>query len=334
VTATTTTTPSNPTLIPSPLLLAMYTFISILLSFLVVYHMLAPLYSTPKQLSWVLTSVASAGMTIASLPFMWDYLTSGGNVQSVRTLPVLSLAVNRFFQAYLTADLMMGAAYYRAQVALVTGWIHHIVYILIVEMAIRCSWAHIFCLCASMELPTFILAISSLYPRLRSNVVFALAFFATRIMLHIVLCISYLFPKNREHATKGSFVPSILLACIFPLHALWFRGCINGFIKRARARNAPSAVPLEASPSTSPLDKDLLLDSSSDSYEETCSQAPVTPPSRTLPHPRGRLFKRAIRIQVDAAMQHLAEARRGLYGSLPRRDVVFEFVGLSPSVAA
>jgi len=315
----------------------MPTFIPILLFLLVIYHLLAPLYTTPKQLSWILTTVASAGMTVASLPFIWDYLSSGGNVQSVRTLPLWSHTVMRFFQAYLTADLMTGAVYYPAQVGLLTGWIHHVVYIFIVEAAIRCSWTHIFCLCASMELPTFVLAITTLYPRLRSNILFAVTFFATRIMLHLILCVSYLLPNNRAHATKGSFVPSILLACIFPLHALWFRGCINGFVRRARAESPSPAASAEIS-HISPLKEDASsssashLDIPSPLYEETCSQSPVVPSSRQLP-PRGRLFKRAIRTQVDVAMQRLAEARRSLYGSLPRRDVIFEFVGLSPSAA-
>lgn len=306
-----------------------------MISLVALYHLLAPFYSTPKQLSWILTSISSAGMTIASLPFIWDYLASAGDVQSVRTLPLFSFTANRFFQAYLTADLMMGAIYYPAQLTLLTGWIHHVLYLFIVELAIRHSWTHIFCLCALMELPTFVLGITSLYPHLRSNVIFAVTFASTRIVLHAILCISYLLPKNHA-STHGSWVPSIILACVFPLHAFWFRGCINGFIKRARAGN-PSPVVLPKVPmSTAISDKDVSSNSpshshtSSSMYKETCSQLPITQIS--LAHSRGRLFKRAMRKQVDLAMQRLAEARRGLHGSLPRRDVIFEFVGLSSSV--
>ena len=46
----------------------------------------------------------------------------------------------------------MAAVFYdRSQVGLLTGWIHHPVYIIIVEFAIRRSWSHIFCLCGVME---------------------------------------------------------------------------------------------------------------------------------------------------------------------------------------
>ena len=55
------------------------------------------------------------------------------------------------------------------------------------EVAIRSSWAHLFCLAAVMELPTFILGLSTLVPRLRSNVLFAVTVCATRIAFHLVL---------------------------------------------------------------------------------------------------------------------------------------------------
>jgi hypothetical protein len=220
------------------------TFVTALLAFCAIYHYLAGLYTTPKQLSWILTAVASATMTLVSIPFVWDYVSSGGDVKSVRTFSMLAYMTTRIFQAYLVADLMMGAIYYRSQVALVTGWIHHTLYVFIVQVTIKRAWTHIFCLCALMELPTFILAISSLYPRLRSNVTFAVTFFATRIMFHIILCISYIIPDNRLHATGGSVLPSVLLAAIFPLHALWFKGCVKGFLKRHKEYHAAAAQPV------------------------------------------------------------------------------------------
>lgn len=45
----------------------------------------------------------------------------------------------------------MGLLYYRSKVNILTGWIHHTVYVFIVEYAIRKKWSYIFCLCAVME---------------------------------------------------------------------------------------------------------------------------------------------------------------------------------------
>ena len=148
----------------------------------------------------------------------------------------------------------MGLLYYRSEVNLLTGWVHHLLYICIVQYTIQRGWANIFCLCALMEvcfylvsyrihsdpsqLPTFILGISFLYPRLRSNIAFAVAFFITRIAFHVVMFISYLIPYNRASVTGGSYLPSAILAGVFPMHVMWFKGCVQGFIKRNKAAGA------------------------------------------------------------------------------------------------
>jgi len=283
------------------------TFVPALLAFCAIYHLLAPLFATPKQLSWILTTVASACMTLVSIPFMWDYLLSGGDVKRVRTLSTLTYTTTRFFQAYLVSDLMMGAVYYRSQVSLVTGWIHHILYVFIIQVTINRAWTQIFCLCALMELPTFLLAISSLYPRLRSNIAFAVAFFVTRILLHIVWCISYLIPTNRAHTTGGSILPSVMLAGIFPLHAIWFQGCLKGFIRRYKDRRASVArvVTVDAVAPPEIMGRDEPCPSSSASYISFRPAAQSHPARKAYP-------SRA--------------PRRGLW---PARESVYEFVGLS-----
>ncbi|THV00027.1 hypothetical protein K435DRAFT_751485, partial [Dendrothele bispora CBS 962.96] len=199
---------------------------------------------TERKLSWIITSIASLVMSLQSIPFLYDYLESGGSVRNVRTASTLAVAANRFFQAYLVSDLAIGFLNYRSQINLLTGWVHHIVYIGIVEYAIRQGWASVFSLCACMEFPTFILGLSILVPRTRSNIFFAISFFLTRISLHIVLALSYYMPHNRPippttgdiqapTAVVGSLAPALILTAVFPLHASWFYGCIKGFVRRA-----------------------------------------------------------------------------------------------------
>jgi hypothetical protein len=79
------------------------TFVPAVFAFCAIYHLLAPLYTTPKQLSWILTTVVSATMTLVSIPFVWDYVLSGGDVKSVRTLSSLTYTTTRIFQAYLVS---------------------------------------------------------------------------------------------------------------------------------------------------------------------------------------------------------------------------------------
>ena len=78
-------------------------FVLSLLALATSYHVIAPAFPNVKQASWILTTITSATMSITSLPFLWDYFAGGWSVRNVRTLPMLSVTVVRFFQAHLTA---------------------------------------------------------------------------------------------------------------------------------------------------------------------------------------------------------------------------------------
>ena len=65
------------------------------------YYRLAPRYPSAKQSAWILTTFSSTVMSLASIPFLYDYFSYGGSVKYVRTMPNLSIIVSRFFQSYL-----------------------------------------------------------------------------------------------------------------------------------------------------------------------------------------------------------------------------------------
>ncbi|KAF8224851.1 hypothetical protein L208DRAFT_1409445 [Tricholoma matsutake] len=213
------------------------------------YHIMAPGCSNTKQASWILSAIASTVMTLASLPFLWAYFSGGASVSSIRVLPHFAVVVVRFFQAYLAADLTLGSVYYRSRISVFGGWIHHSVYAVIGQLAVRGSFSHIFCLAGLMKIPSLIYATAVFYPHLRSDILFAVAFFATRILFHVVLLVSYISQESRMQAVGGSFAPAITFAMLFPLHVMWFGGCIKGFIRRAAQK--PTAHPLQAIPRSS-----------------------------------------------------------------------------------
>lgn len=297
------------------------------LGFVTAFYLFSPYFAPTKQTSWILTAISSATMSLASLPFLWDFLANGGSVQHVRTsLPVFAVWVNRFFQAYLAADLLVGSINYRSRISVLEGWVHHSLYLFIVELCIRRSWAHIFCLCGAMEIPTFVLGISILYPQLRNNAVFAVTFFMTRISLHIYLTIAYLFADNRAHATGGSFVPAMLLTGILPLHVMWFVGCIKGFIKRAKQ---PAHPPVTTTTTTTSNTNVTISRPSTPSFEPP-SRNPSPAPSRLrvrLSH-RRQSFEKVFRsLRVDF-LESPSLKRLGVSTYIPRRETVFEYVGL------
>jgi hypothetical protein len=80
----------------SPFLMS---FMGLVLSF----FFASPRYPATKQTSWILTTISSFVMSVASFPFLWDYCIGGGSVKHIRTLPVFAISINRFFQSYLAA---------------------------------------------------------------------------------------------------------------------------------------------------------------------------------------------------------------------------------------
>lgn len=289
-------------------------FLYSFLALIVAYHVFAPLCSTVKQRSWILTTISSAAMSLSSLPLFFHYVSSWGDLRGMRST-FWTESTGRFFQAYLIADLLMGVIYYRSKVNLLTGWIHHTIYIVIVGYTSHMRWSHLFTLCAVMEVPTFILAIASLNSRFRSDIIFALSFFATRIVLHVFLCASMVV--GRHNATNDSYGPGILMACIFPLHAFLFYGCLKGFVKRAK-----SAKP-------QPVKSGTVTASPSPSPSEFTS---IRARSWTLPRRRGSL-RQAVRawdrLGLRAAAGRFGDVQRRLRASLPvAREQVYAYVGL------
>ncbi|KAH7881857.1 hypothetical protein F5I97DRAFT_470844 [Phlebopus sp. FC_14] len=303
----------------------------------VLYYISAPHLPAIKQRAWLLTAISSGIMSLSSFPLFFEYAKSCGDLRSVSSSNLWTHVASRFFQAYLVADLTMGFVHYRSKVNLLTGWVHHAIYVFIVEYSLRMDWSHIFCLCAIMEVPTFALAIASIDARLRSDVFFAVSFFTTRILLHIVLCVSLFV--DRDVVTGGSFGPGVIMACIFPLHAFWFSGCIKGFVKRANLSKTPVSHS-DADPLSSVVKVTRYLD-------RTNTAAPSSAPSHSFTHaPRSSsvLSRRrsALRLAMRARWDQLGlwkaggrlnEMQRRFRAALPARERVYEYVGLESSSA-
>lgn len=169
------------------------------------------------------------------------------------------------------------------------------------------------------KIPTFVLGISTLFPRIRNNTLFAVCFFMTRIVFHIVLGISFLFEENRKAVTGGSYIPALLLVCIFPFHVTWFVGCIKGFILRARRKTTPVSVSLTKSVALGP--------------SPAPSSVPFILPAhlRRFSHRRST-FERALQsFQYDSRESPASKSMtisHVVFTYMPRRETLYEWVGL------
>ncbi|KAJ7611740.1 hypothetical protein FB45DRAFT_694355, partial [Roridomyces roridus] len=188
-------------------------------------------YATKRQRSWIITALSSAATTFGSLPFLWDVISSGGDVTALQPRYSFAALVCRLFQGLLLADLIVGCCCYAEHITIAWGIVHHTAYIALLSYLIPSGAAHCFCLAAFMELPTLHLALSFLHPRLRHDVLFCALFFATRIVFHISLIFAF-STKLGMTVVQGNPLPLVFLTLALPGHVMWFSQSVRGTIRR------------------------------------------------------------------------------------------------------
>lgn len=204
------------------------------------YHLFAnTLYAgkSEEQLrkrSWIITTFSALVVSTCSLPFVFDFLYTGMDWRKMtphRERIVDPICV--FFLAYLISDLFTGVTCYRKFVNMSSGWIHHSVYAILCVLWVRNHWSHCFDVAAIMEIPTWIMGIGVLNPKLRSYWAFTLSFLSTRIALHLLMIYSLVIPSGRwVDQGRPSWWPLVFASGALPMHLVWAYKSVRGLRKR------------------------------------------------------------------------------------------------------
>ncbi|KAI6162808.1 hypothetical protein EDD17DRAFT_1572556, partial [Pisolithus thermaeus] len=274
--------------------------------------------------------ISSFVTTIAFLPLAYDYFTSYADITCIPQSSMWTYCACRFFQAYLIADIVLGLLHYQSKVNWLTGWVHHSVYVLVIEYAVCVNWSHIFCLCATMEIPTLVLAIATISPNLRSDVLFATTFFLTSIVLPVRLGLSFFLQRAR--VTGGSMGPGILMARIFPLYAFWFSGCVKSFVKQSQQGKKKKRVADGNGPVVARREHPSMPNGNPTASPHTSSFTSPSPRPSTFSCRRVALRlamrQRWDQFRLSRAGRHFGEMQRRLRDVLPMRELVYDYVGI------
>lgn len=104
-----------------------------------------------KVRSWICTATSSLVMTVASVPFVLDLVNARGNISLLSRREEVARPLVVFFMAYLAVDCSLGWTYYRSQFNILTGWVHHSAYFVLLSLIMRVGCCHVFALAAVME---------------------------------------------------------------------------------------------------------------------------------------------------------------------------------------
>ena len=182
-------------------------------------------------MAWVLSSFTSFTMATLSLSALHQLFCHDWDIGSVfYTDDRLSRFTVTFFLAFLVLDLGLGLRYYPRQIQLLTGWIHHVFYMGLLVWALRAHFTLGFALFAAEELPTFLLAVGSIYPKRRNDLLFGLVFFVTRVAYHGLLFQRVLDIKEPRVQLNP------IIAMTFALHCYWMWCWVQGYRRRLRQR--------------------------------------------------------------------------------------------------
>lgn len=249
-----------------------------------VYWKFAPYLRTERQRAYVLSTLSSGTMTLLSLPFVWGYVAHGLHETYWASQEGWRAAVTQFgvlfFGTYLFADLAIGQLCYPSQIGLLTGWVHHTVYIGICLYLQTNRTGPLLLIAAILELPTFDLAISNLFPAVRSDVRFLTSFFLVRIVFNIVLALDCVRPSSRAMA-DDSWIPFGVLSLALALHISWFRGGLMGYLKRRAASRAKTATPVTEE--SDPVSAAAATEAMSELVVDTATAIDPTVSQTTLP---------------------------------------------------
>ena len=177
-----------------------------------------------KQRAWLLTLPVSLLFSVIGAGYIARFavaLSAASPLAAVDRMLGAESALDAFAASYmivfLSLDLLLGQLDYSEHLQLDTGYIHHAVYLPIYTYMLCNGFTPYLLLGAACEVPTFIMALGTIFPSLRQDLAFGVSFFFTRIVLFIVLLAVYLHPETNTRVRGCAEGAS--RAWRIPLHA-------------------------------------------------------------------------------------------------------------------
>jgi len=156
-----------------------------------------------------------AGPTAGSSAF--ELVTQFNNNFLLTNTPMTRF-VSLWFFSHCVVDMGLALFFYREEMKVDTGWVHHTIYAIMQIYVLYVGWGTTFSLHMVSELPTLLLAIGVVHEPLRWDDAFGLTFGLSRVVMHAGVMMCYLY--FQWHAPLAWFlhVLTFVLHLKFMLH--------------------------------------------------------------------------------------------------------------------
>ncbi len=187
-------------------------------------------FSDRKRRAWVLTLVNSFISTAMGCVYMFyahpgkpSLLTTSSPDAFFYTNDVFCGISCLWFGIANVCDLLLGRLFYSEWLALGSSYIHHVVYIWLMVFVTTGNGGFVstphagsaFVFMMVEELPTFLLAVGTVFPSRRTDLGFGITFFIFRILYHLFVTVNSI-----RFAVNPTIVFMYLLTLL--LHVVWF----------------------------------------------------------------------------------------------------------------
>lgn len=189
------------------------------------------LHANPKKLAWVISltnsfvlMVVGSFYLVAKVPTFDKFLWFGENGRVVfHSLDNVSVLVCVWFALANVFDLVFGLLFYRRYLDPLTAYVHHVVYVWVLVAAITGDggFAKFEPFAAGPvymfieEVPTFLLALGSVFPSCRTDIGFGVTFFWLRIVYHSYMLLYSIF------LGVDTVIP-VMYVLTLTLHVYWY----------------------------------------------------------------------------------------------------------------
>ena len=173
-----------------------------------------------KQRAWLLQLITAFISSIIALPSTFLLLFYIGNKEVWYSLQGDDVFGARFlcifFLVQCLLDIIIGLAEYREHLPLPTSWIHHAVYLRLMTWVLGLKSCGTFASAAINELPSVLLSLGNVDKSLRTDLVFGIVYFATRVSYTFYIFILHIVWET------NSFYFKFVMGFVFIVHVGWF----------------------------------------------------------------------------------------------------------------
>ena len=186
-------------------------------------------YCTSKQQAYYLSTLNSIIISFLSTYLNFHFIYSNNLTISLDWISILTVS---YFTSYLLCDLILGVIFYNQHIGVLTGYVHHTLYIFINIYSIYTENTFIYALYLISEIPTILLCVGNLNKSLRTNYLFGFVFFLFRIVYHsFLISLLYqsdtIFPMIKYLNIEYRSTITFLATSILGLHFYWFFKWMN-----------------------------------------------------------------------------------------------------------